>query len=336
MRKVIISGEKRAEIIQVPTPRPKEDWVLVKVEVIPMCTEYKAFRGGGRHEFLGHEAASEVVEVAQPGRVKVGDRVVVMPLFPCGTCPLCLAGDYIHCERHIDVAAFTGSPEGYETYAEYVLKPDWLCVPIPEGVSYRHAGMACCGLGPTFNACETMNVNAFDTVLVTGLGPVGLGGVINATYRGARVIGVDANAYRAELAQRLGAERVVDPSATDAREQIMALTGGIGVDKAVDCSGMAAAQRLCIDAARRRGHVSFVGESGELTVAVSDDFIRKGLTVHGVWHYNLAHTPRMMRLIQESGDKLDRMITHEFPLDRVQEALELQVTGQCGKVILTP
>jgi L-iditol 2-dehydrogenase len=334
MKKVVITGERQVEIVEVPTPRPKDNWALVKVRAIPMCTEYKAYLNGDRFDFLGHEAAGEVVEVAQACRVKPGDRVVVMPQYPCGTCPLCLAGDYIHCQHCPDFDAFTGSPEGKATYADCLLKHDWRLVPIPEDMSYKHAGMACCGLGPTFNACQTMRVGAFDTVLITGLGPVGLGGVINACYRGARVIGADGNPYRAALARKLGAETVVDPGDASAVQQIMALTGGVGADKAIDCSGVAAAQRLCIDTARRKGHVSFVGEAGDLTVAVSRDLIRKGLTLHGVWHYNLADTPGMMRLIRDSAAALDTLITHTFPFDRVRDALELQVTGECGKIVL--
>ena len=94
--------------------------------------------------------------------------------------------------------------------AQYLLKQDWMLLPIPDDMSYEHAAMACCGLGPTFGAFQTMGVDRYDTVLITGLGPVGLGGVINAVYRGARVIGVDANRYRAKLALELGASAVID------------------------------------------------------------------------------------------------------------------------------
>ena len=334
MKKAVIVAERKTEFVEVPTPSAKDDWVLVKVCLIPMCTEYKAFVDGQPQAFLGHEAVGEVAEVAQPGRVAVGDRVVVMPLYACGKCPLCLAGEYIHCQHSLDVAAVTGSPEGSATYAEYLVKPDWMLLPIPDGMSYKHAGMACCGLGPTFHACERMQVGAFDTLLVTGLGPVGLGGVINGRYRGARVIGVDSNSYRAALARDLGACAVVNPEDPDALEQIIDLTNGLGVDKAVECAAVVPAQRLCLDAVRRKGQVCFVGEAGDLTIAVNRDLLRKGLTVHGAWHYNMAHTPRMMQMIGEVTDQLDRQITHTFSLDEIQQAFELQVTGQCGKVVL--
>ena len=127
--------------------------------------------------------------------------------------------------------------------AQYLLKPDWLLPKIPDGVSYEHGGMACCGLGPSFGALQRMGVGAFDTLLVTGLGPVGLGGVINGKYRGARVIAVDSQPWRKDRAQALGADFVIDPSDKDALQQIVDLTDGIGVDAAVDCSGAVAARR---------------------------------------------------------------------------------------------
>ncbi len=338
MRKAVILGERQAGVVEVPTPKPKEDWVLVKVHIAPMCTEYKAFVAGHPTEFLGHEAAGEVVGIAQPGKVNVGDRVVVMPQYPCGKCPLCLAGDYIYCQDTVDFATFTGSREGRATMAQYLLKPDWLLVPIPKGMSYAHASMACCGLGPTFGAMEAIGVNAFDTVLITGLGPVGLGGVINARYRGARVIGVESNAWRADRAIALGAEAVIDPHHEHALQQILDLTaGGRGVDKAVECAGVVAAHRLCIDATRRRGKVAFVGEcSADTVIHISPDMLRKGLTLVGSWHYNLKDVPKMMRMIAEIGADLDLLISHTFPLDQVQQAWELQASGQCAKVLLVP
>ena len=131
MKKAVIFGESRAGLINVPDPQPKEDWVVVKVHAVPMCTEYKMFTSGQKVEYLGHEAAGEVMAVAQPGRVKVGDRVVVMPLYPCGKCPLCVSGNYIYCENNVNFEEFIGSREGSATYAQYILKPGWLLPAIP-------------------------------------------------------------------------------------------------------------------------------------------------------------------------------------------------------------
>lgn len=336
MKVAAILGERQGGLVDRPIPEAFENFVVVKVTVVPMCTEYKSYKAGHRSDALGHEAAGEVVEIAQPGKVKVGDRVVVMSGNPCGRCGLCLQGEFIHCQQPVDVRERSGNTTGGATYAQYVLRQDWQMIPIPDEVSTLHGGLACCGLGPTFNAMKQMEVSTFDTVLITGMGPVGLGGVINATYRGARVIVAEIDPYRAALAKTLGAEAVVDPTQPDALAQILDLTEGRGVDKAVDCSGAAVAQRLLIDAVRRKGQVAFVGEAGDLTIQVSQDLIRKGIILRGIWHYNLADTPTLMRLIRRSGDKLDQFLTHTFPMSRVQDAWALQATGACGKVALDP
>ncbi|MFP4055400.1 MAG: zinc-dependent alcohol dehydrogenase [Candidatus Brocadiia bacterium] len=336
MKKAVISGERQARLVDVPTPEPKDDWALVKVHAVPMCTEYKGFVAGRSAQFLGHEAAGEVAAVARPCKVRAGDRVVVQPQYPCGTCELCVAGDYIHCEQCVDFEAFTGGPEGRATYAQYLLKPDWLLSPIPDEVSYERASLAVCGLGPSFGAFQAMGLDAFHTVLVTGLGPVGLGAVVNARFRGARVIGVESVPYRVERAKQMGAEHVLDPREPDLAARVRELAGGRGVDRALDCSGTVEAQRLCLDATRRKGRVACVGECGqELTLRVSPDLIRTGISLCGSWHYNLNDYPRVMQVIQRSP-LVDLLISHVLPMSRVEEALELCASHQTAKVILKP
>jgi threonine dehydrogenase-like Zn-dependent dehydrogenase len=334
MRKVAILGDRQAGFVEASVPTPKENWAVVKVTITPMCTEYKAFLSGARNEFLGHEALGVVDAVAQPGNVKVGDRVVVMPFYPCGQCALCVAGDYIYCEQPVSLKAFLGTTEGSATYAQYLIKPDWLLPRIPDDVSDEQAAIYCCGVGPSLEAFEAMNVNAFDTVLITGAGPVGLGAVINAKFRGARVIVVESNPYRVAYAQRLGADCVLDPRDPDALAQVRSLTAGWGVDKALDCSGVVAAERFCVDATRRRGQVTFVGECNqELTLKVSPDMLRKGLTLRGSWHYNLNTTAKVWQVIRQSPVAKE-LVSHTFPMSQAQQALELCASGQCAKVLL--
>jgi len=336
MKIAVMLGDRKAGLIDRPDPVAKSDFVVVKVHSAPMCAEYKTFAEGKEGKYFGHEAAGEVVEIAQPGTVQVGDRVVVQPSFSCGKCALCLSGEFIHCLNRQNVKDITGSSSGMTTFSQYVIKPDWLLSPIPEGISYDHASMACCGMGPALGAIRQMEVDAFDTVLITGLGPVGLGGVIVASHLGARVIGVVANPYRASLAEELGAETVIDPNDDKALDAIMDLTGGLGVDKALDCSGAIDAHHLMIEALRRKGQGCFIGEAGEFPLAVSQDMLRKGLVLRGAWHYNLADYPLLIKIIGESADKMGKFITHRFPMSDIQKAWELQVTKQCGKVVLNP
>jgi threonine dehydrogenase-like Zn-dependent dehydrogenase len=160
--------------------------------------------------------------------------------------------------------------------------------------------------------------------------------VVNARFRGARVIVVESVPYRAERALAMGAEAVLDPADPQTPDRIRQLTHGLGVDCAIDCSGTVAAQRLCIDATRRKGKVSFVGECmDDLPLKISPDLIRKGLTLMGSWHYNLADFARLMQVIQTSP-LIDQLITHRFALSDIQGAFECSISRRSGKIILDP
>lgn len=334
MKVVSISGKRTCEIVERPDPSIKGDFVKIAIRSAPMCTEWHAYRDGATGDVLGHEAAGEVVEVAQPGRVAVGDRVVVMPQYGCGTCSLCLSGEHIHCRQPVDPYSFCGSKTGCATYAQFCIKQDWLLVKIPGDISYDHASMACCGLGPTFNAMQQMDVSPFDTVLVSGLGPVGLGAVVNARCRGARVIALESNEYRAALAKAIGVEAVVDPRDGHCLERIMELTAGRGADKSVETSSAETAPGLLVHATRHKGHVASVGWGGPM---LARDIVARGLTVHGAWHWNhFRDSEAMLATIRQSRAILDKVITHVFAMRDVREAWELQLTGKCGKVILHP
>jgi threonine dehydrogenase-like Zn-dependent dehydrogenase len=319
---------RQAEVVDVPEPSPKEDWALVKVMVTP-CAEYKMYAsdvlgswGTGRRSRGGGAARSG------------GGRPRGRRAYPVASA-LCIAGDYIHCENTYDFDAFTGGPEGKATYAQYLLKPGWLLPVIPDSISYERAALTLCALGPSLGAFQSMALSAFDTVLITGMGPVGLG-IANARFRDARVIAVESIPWRMGRAAQLSAEAVLDPHDPGILAKIRQLTDGKGVDCALDCSGTVAAQRLCIDAARRRGKVAFVGEcSDDLAIKVSPDMIRKGLTLIGSWHYNLNDYGAIMKVVQQSP-LMDLLVSHVMPMDQVRDAFEIQMKGQAAKILLRP
>lgn len=333
MKQVIINGKRCCAVVEKPEPRVRGEFAKVKILAAPMCTEYKSYLAGDCGDCLGHEAAGEIAERGDQCTLEVGRRVVVMPCYPCGECELCQAGDYIHCEHGIDPLKTCGSETGVATYAQYCIKQDWLLLPIPDDISIDRASMACCGLGPSFGAVRNLKLEGGETVLITGMGPVGLGAVINATYRNAKVIAVESSKYRAQKAMDLGAWKVVDPADPDALEMVKSLTRGRGVDKAIECCAVPSAQRFAVAATRRKGHVCFVGWGGHLEL---DNMAPAGLTLQGCWHWNLRDAPEMFRTIRDNAAKLDQLITHRFGMSRVADAFEQQASGECGKVLLMP
>lgn len=336
MKIAIIKAPTKSEIIEVPAPKAKNEYVVVKIHTAPMCTEYKAYRNGTPLDCLGHEAAGEVVEVDQSDLVKIGDRVVVMPQYPCGNCFLCKRGDYIHCEHNVNALGICDCEYGTATFAQFIIKSDKLLIPIPDDLTYDEASMACCGLGSTFGAVQNMQINSSDTVLITGLGPVGLGAIINCLARGAKVIAIARNKYRKKLAMDLGAQIILDPYDPLLYQKIKKATESRGADKAIECSGASLYQKICIIGVRRKGTVSFVGESGDLPIAISDQLIRKGLTLIGSWHWNINLTSEILDIIRRSKPSIKKLVTHIFPMEQLDTAFKLQVNGECGKILLKP
>lgn len=334
MKVVAITPPGQADLMEVADPTPADNYCLIKITAAPMCTEFRGLATAKPTHSMGHEAAGVIVDVGPRASLAKGDRVVVMPQNPCGKCHLCLAGDYIHCQNPRKWQDICGYDEGRATFAQYCIQQDWLCWPVPDDVSDEHASLACCGLGPTFNACRQLGVTGDDTVIVSGLGPVGLGGVINATHLGARVIGLDVNPYRLGLAKELGAAETIDPTTEGALEKIRALTGGIGADKVIETANSVASVEFGAEAVRRKGKIAFVSWAGELTVRT---IVAKGLSVYGAWHWNhQIHGRAMAGVLAANAAKFDRMITHRFGMSQIAEAFACQQSGQCGKVILDP
>jgi L-iditol 2-dehydrogenase len=341
MKTVQIRGRGDCGLIDKPVPSIDRNYVLVKTQVAPMCNEYVAYKDlvyleRNRPDSLGHELAGEVVEAPPGASVRVGDRVVALCGFPCGQCEPCRRGYYSHCAGTEDPLEVCGSASGECGFAQYAIKPDWMLEPIPDGMSYEHASMACCGLGPTFGAMERTQVDAFSTVLITGLGAVGLGGVITAKFRGATVIGVVRTPYRAELARKLGCDIVLNPLDGNVLEQVRSVTGGSGVDVAIECSGQNEYQRLAIDAVKRLGSVAFLAEPGEVTLNVDADLVQKGVSITGSLDINRADAGRLLAMIRAIPEQIDQFITHRLPLTRIADAFERQLAYECGKIVLYP
>jgi threonine dehydrogenase-like Zn-dependent dehydrogenase len=334
MKSAAIVAPGVVELHDQPTPHAHGDLVVVRILIAPMCTEFKNRRGGDLSEVLGHEAAGVVVDAGSSVRVTAGDRVVVMPHYGCGRCDLCLAGDYMYCRTPRDVLGETDQEYGTATYAEYILKPDWLLLPVPDDIPLSHAALTCCGLGPSFTASERTGVDALSSVLVSGCGPVGLGAIVHGVTRGARVFAIETHPFRTELAYKLGAEKVIDPRAGSVAEQVHELTGGLGADAAIETSGAPRTAWTLAESLRPRGRMGIVAWGNEIELP---PLVPRGLDIYGCWHWDHRRfSARMWETVRKAGSLLDLMVTHTMPLDEVSAAMDLQDAGTCGKIFLLP
>ncbi|GHT65129.1 oxidoreductase [Spirochaetia bacterium] len=323
---------KKAYLEEVSLPEPHDEWVLIKIMSAPICGgDKKAFLSEERLPYsktvYGHEGTGIVEAVKGSNMLKAGDRVILNPLAGCGKCYLCRSGNYIHCKN---------KPAFDTNFAEYALVQDFVCTPLPDDISYDTGSLACCTLGPAYRAVRQLNLQAFDTILISGLGPVGLGAIAIAKFLGARVIAVGNNPYRRHLAQDLGADAMLDPEDPDIAKQIEAAKSKAPLLKGIECSGSSKAERLALDSLDRLGTLTLIGQNHtEIPIRPSEDFIAKGLSLVGIWHYNMNDAEGMYAILRHAAN-LDKLITHRFALSDAQSAFEELVLKNNGKIVIKP
>ena len=220
-------------------------------------------------------------------------------------------------------------------FAQYTRVSDSMCIKLPDDIGFDHGALLGCALGPPYAALKTLGVRAFDTIVVTGLGPVGLGVCALGTFLGARVLGVDPEPYRRAVASNLGADVLFDGTEPDLGDRISDALGGGGVLKGIECSGRPEAQRLLLDLAGPRAGIAFVGENKDtIPLSPSDDCIRKTLSLHGIWHMNILDAGDLITFLRRCPEKADLLVTHRYPLAEAQEAFETFASRRSVKVAL--
>jgi threonine dehydrogenase-like Zn-dependent dehydrogenase len=325
---VVFVGDSRIEVREFPDPAPKPGEALVRIAASAICgSELHSYHSpeGSRGHLVGHEMVGEVVAAHQTAHIAVGDRVALQIMTGCGRCHYCLRGDYEHCK---DMGYLLGG------HAEMIAAPEMCCLPLPDDVNWER-GVLLGGdtIGTTYRTLSRIGVNAFQTVAVLGCGPIGLGMLALLRFLGARVIAADVSSYRRELARKLGAWRVLDPTAENVVASIVGLTDGEGADVALDCSPSPATLTAALDCVRKFGTLGLVGEKGETIIHPSNQFLRKEIRAVGSWYYNPGDYFEIMRLYHR-GLEVDDLITHRFPLAQAEAAFSTFASGQSGKVLI--
>jgi threonine dehydrogenase-like Zn-dependent dehydrogenase len=340
MRAAYLPGGRVVELRDVPVPSPGPGQVLVAMRASTICGSdlraiYREHLGTGAEAYQGviggHEPCGVVASVGEGVTTYApGDRVVVYHIAGCGTCPDCASGYDISCQSP-ERRAYGWQRDG--GHAEYLLAEQRSLVRMPDAVSFLDGASVACSGGTAYEALCRLDVSGGDTLLVTGLGPVGLAaGMLGKAMGATTVIGVDPSAERRALAtERAGFDHVLDATG-DAVADIRALTGGHGCETAIDCSGAASARVTAVAGVRRWGRVAFVGEGGRVDLDVSGLLIHRNVTVFGSWVTSRWRTAELLERLARWGLHLDALVTHEFPLERAAEAYAVADTGAAGKV----
>ena len=330
-------GPGNIEIQEVPMPEIGPSEVMVEVVSAGLCgTDIKIYHGQFKTVLpviIGHEGSGIVAEVGEKiDHIKPGERVCVETSRTiCGNCHFCRTGKYNLCDERKGLGYGANG-----TFAQYVVVAGERTHQIPERVTMDEAAL-CEPLAVAVRAVNTISaLEAGDTAVVIGAGPIGLFTVQVAKAAGAsKVIAVDLNRDRLHLARELGADQVVCPAdGMSALESVTELTKGAGGDVVFEVSGAPEAARQSIDLARKNGQVVLVGLCpGEIPVAWNKVIMRE-IEIKGSWTSGVfTDWARMMRLLELGQIKIRPLISHILPLERWPEGFDLMHEGKCIKVV---
>ncbi|MER6816887.1 zinc-binding dehydrogenase [Spirillospora sp. NPDC000708] len=346
MEGVFLPGDSTAVLRESDVPEPGHGQVLIEVGASGICGSdigyiyrgYKGYRGvdgpAYRGVIAGHEPSGRIV-AAGPGvrRFGVGDRVIVYHIVGCGLCDNCRRGHYISCDSGRE--SYGWQRDG--GHAPYLLAEERTCVPLPDELSYVDGALIACGFGTAYEGLRRAGVSGDTDLLVVGLGPVGLAaGMIGRGMGARKVIGVEPSEARRAWAGTLGVFDATLPAGDGTAEAVADLTGRGGAGVTIDCSGTRPGRSLALEAAAEWGHVSLVGEGGDLCTEVSDTLLHKQLTIHASWVTSLPAMSELARNLVGWGLRPEKAVSDVFPLSRAGEAYALAAGASKGKVVLVP
>ncbi|HEY3110607.1 MAG TPA: zinc-binding dehydrogenase [Chloroflexota bacterium] len=334
MQGVLFAGSRTVELAEFADPRPGPRQVVVKIMASGICgSDLRPYRSERRSQFItGHEPCGVVDAVGEgvaPEQARVGDRVIVHHYSGCGTCKHCRVGYTQMCLHGHVVYGFSG----HGGNAPYMLCEPLMLVPLPDELGFAEGAAVACGTGTAYMALKRLDVSGRDTLAVYGQGPVGLSATMLAEAMGARVVAIDVEPARLELARELGAAETVDGSREDPVERVRALTHGEGAETALDCTGNATARAQAVRCARSWGRVCWVGEGGSVQLEPSPEVIHKQLTIYGSWTFSTVGLAECAQFIADRKVPLGRLITDRFRLAQAEEAFALFDQGKTGKCV---
>ena len=334
-------GDVRYEETDVPKIGPGE--LLIKIGTALTCgTDVKTYKRG--HPVLikkipslfGHEYAGTVEAMGEGVKdFEVGMRVVATNSAPCGECFFCKRDMPNLCAQLKD-SLVNGA------FAEYIRVPEpvvrWNTQPIPNSISFRDAALTE-PLACVVHGIEESNIKLGDTVVVIGAGPIGQMLIMLAKKNGAStVIASDLAELRRNIAKKAGADIVINPSEEDPIERVKEETSGYGADVVIEAVGIPQTWEQAVEMTRDAGTtVLFGGAASGTKFAIDTVRFHYGqLTIKGVFHLKPRHVEQALKLIIAGDVNPDLLISHEMPLERINEALEKMSKGQTMKVAILP
>jgi alcohol dehydrogenase len=351
MKATVFHSANNIRVEEVPRPRAGVGEAVIRITLTTICgTDLHILRGEYAVKpglVIGHEPVGVIEELGEGVTgYKIGDRVLVGAITPCGQCRACLSAQWAQCGHGQGVEAIGGWRFGNTingAQAEYLLVPNAQAnlAKIPDELTDEQVVLLADIASTGFSGAESGNICIGDTVVVFAQGPIGLCSTAGAKLMGASfIIGVDGDPVRMKMAKRMGADVVLDPKQCDVVAEVKRLTGG-GADVAIEALGLQETFENCLRSLRPGGTLSSLGVySGKLQVPY-DAFAA------GIGDYKIVTTlcpggkermRRLMSMVQTNRFDPTPLLTHSFSLDQIVEAYDLFGSRRDGvlKVAIRP
>lgn len=325
--------------IAVPETGPRD--VLVKVKAAGICHSDAHYRAGTSRVdplplTLGHEVAGVVEEVGEEVRAfRPGDRVCLHYMVTCGHCEYCDQGNEQFCTSGKMIGKYTDGG-----YAEYIRIPERSLFLLPEQIPFEHGAIMMCSSATSFHALHKARLQPGETVAVFGAGGLGISAIQLAQAFGAQqVLAVDIRPSKLERARGLGAIPV-NASQVDPVEEILSLTGGRGVDVAVELVGLPSTMSQATRSLAVMGRAALVGISGDsFPVTPYHELINKEAEIIGVSDHLAQELPRLIEWVRAGKLDFSGVVTQTVPLEAgpINAVLDsLEGFGEDVRVVITP
>ena len=333
-----IPAKETIKVVEEPIPVPGKGEVLIKMKASALCrSDLHRYHGQQIFEETeeeknitpGHDPCGVVAQLGEGvTKVKVGDRVALYLGLGCGTCPDCLRGDVMLCKQFRCIGfAVNGA------HADYMTIPEENCLLLPEKMDFITGALSTDVGGTLYTACKRIGLNGTKTVVIIGCGPMGSGGILMAKGFGARVIAVDTDEKRLEMARNLGADFTLNPLKVDGVAETKRLTGGLGADAAIVTAGGNIPLNSALDSVRTRGQVALIAESNAATIDPSNQFVRKLVELKGCWYFNRSDWEEIANFIVDRNIPLSKISSHTYPITEAEKAFPLFDSGATQKVV---
>ncbi len=336
MKAIQIIQPGEIKLVNIPQPALQPDEVLVKIKYVGFCgSDLNTYSGKNPMVQLpvipGHEIGSVIDSIGGkvPGHLKPGTPCTVNPYTACGNCPSCRNGRPNACQFN---QTFGVQRNG--AMCEYIAVP-WNKVIADPGISPKDF----CLVEPMsvgFHAVDRGKVTDLDTVMVIGCGMIGVGAIVRAALRGAKVIAVDVDDAKLALAKRLGATFTINSQTGDVHSLLQSMTNNAGPDVIIEAVGAPATYQMAINEVAFTGRVVCIGYAKTEIAFETKYFVQKELDIRGSRNAMPEDFRAVMEYLKKGTCPKEELISGIYPPEKAQEALEMWKTnpGQVFRILV--